>query len=269
MSMVTLREQEQFDRDAEDEEGITQEEFDELFGSPSASVVKAKKKVADDRRLEDRRALAGEIDLSGFSSASSDEDKKKVYSAADKLGVSKDQVDAFTQRASDARRARSEIASTGRTATEYGTVGDGSYYSKRDKAARDRNSALAGQRGATITSGLDRQAEMQDTVTGGASTLGRRSRRSLESERGRLRREARQAKKAGFASAANKAYATSLGTKEPANKDDQYRKAEEDQKRKLMRMRRLREEAMEDELRRKISEDPYVGRSYTLTPEAR
>ena len=269
MSMVTLREQEQFDRDAEDEEGITQEEFDELFGTPSESVVKAKEKLADDRRLKDRRALAGEIDLSGFSSTSSDEDKKKVYSAADKLGVSSDQVDSFTQRAADARRARSEIASTGRTTTEYGTAGDGSYYSKRDKAARDRNSALAGQRGATKTRGLDRQAAMQGTVTGGASTLGRDSRRSLESERGRLRREARQAKKAGFANAANKAYAASIGQKEPANKDEQYRKDEEAQKRKLMRMRALREEAMKAELRRQISGDPYVGRDYTLTPQSR
>lgn len=253
MSMVTLREQEQFDRDAEDEEGITQEEFDELFGPPSESVVKAKEKLADDRRLKDRRALAGEIELSGFSSASSDEDKKKVYSAADKLGVSADQVDAFVKKAADARRARSEIAATGRTATEYGTVGDGTYYSKRDKAARDRNAALAGQRGATITPRLDRQAAMQGTVTGGASTLGRRSRRSLESERGRRRREARRAKKAGLLGAANKEYEKSMGTDEPTIKDEQYLRDEEAEKRRLNKMRKRRREAVEAELQRNKS----------------
>lgn len=216
---------------------------------PDKDLIKKRQRFAKQIREQQRKGNLGsetEKDEEGFS----DDMAQSLYGRGDTLGLDKEGMDAFIAKNPYEYGGANDFGPEGRKATEYGTVGDGSYYSKRDEAARDRNSALAGQRGATKTSGLDRQAAMQGTPLGSASSLGSGSNRPLESDLGRAFRLARRAKRAGLDSSAERVVSGALGKemnyRTPGIKTETYREQEAANRRKLAEDMREREKMQRD-----------------------
>ena len=216
------------------------------MADPDKDLIKKRQRFAKQIREQQRKVnLGSKTEKDG---GIYDDMAQSLYGRGGTLGLDQEGMDAFI--AKNPYEGANDFGSEGRKATEYGTVGDGSYYSKRDEAARDRNSALAGQRGATKTSGLDRQAAMQGKPLGSASSLGSGSNRPLESDLGRAFRLARRAKRAGLDSSAERVVSGALGKemnyRTPGIKTETYREQEEANRRKLAEDMREREKMQRD-----------------------
>lgn len=213
------------------------------MADPDKDLIKRRQKFAKQLRGQQRKGNLGS-ETAKNEDGFYDDLTQSLYGRGDTLGLDREKVDSFL--AKNPYEGANNFGPEGRKATEYGTVGDATYYSKRDERAQGRNAAMAGQRGATKTRGLDRQAAMQGTPLGSASSLGSGSNRPLESDLGRAFRLARRAKRAGLDSSAERVVSGALGKemnyRTPGIKTEDYREQEEANRRKLAEDMREREE---------------------------